>query len=87
MSQYMEPESNLRWFKDGLEIVSDGEKYNISFENGDSLAVRNGRVLASRVSVLVVLNFQPENDTGCYYCRTLGGSSLPVSVSTDRPGK
>ena len=89
MSQYIQPDSNLHWFKDGLEIVSDGEKYEVIFKSGgDDLAMVNGRKVPSRVSVLVVSNFQQDNDTGCYYCMTVDGSyrSNSVAVTTGAPG-
>ena len=88
MSQYIEPDNNLRWFKDGLEISSDGQKYEVQFVDGDpGEGVVNGRAVPSRVSVLVVLNFELESDTGCYYCKTIGSSqrSESVAVSTE-PG-
>ena len=89
MSQYIEPDGNLRWFKDGLEISSDGQKYEIQLGDGDTNdGVVNGRFVPSRVSVLVVLDFELYSDTGCYYCKTVGSSqrSESVLVSSEEQG-
>lgn len=90
MSQYIRPDNNLRWFKDGVQISSDGQKYKIHFEDGDpSGGVVDGRVVPSRVSVLVVLNFELQSDTGCYCCKTVGGSQRSESavVNAEAPGR
>ena len=89
MLQYIQPDSNLRWFNDGLEISSDGQKYEIQFEDGDTNeGVVNGRFVPSRVSVLVVFDFDLYSDTGCYYCKTVGSSqrSESVVVSSEEQG-
>ena len=87
MSQYIEPDNNLQWFRNGLRITGDSDKYEIHFEEGNSLSVFNGVTIMSRVSVLVVLDFQQQNDTGCYYCETKTTQKAAfVSVSTT-PGQ
>ena len=87
MSQYIEPDENLLWFINNQEIISDSNKYDNRFEGGNSPSVMNGAPVPSRISILVVLDFQPQNDTGCYYCMTVSTQrSASAHVSTDEPG-
>ena len=85
MSGYIEPDTNLQWFRNGERITGDGdEKYDIHFEEGNKLSIFNGVETQSRVSVLVVLDFQQPSDAGCYECKTLRSkNTATVYVGTE----
>lgn len=87
MSQYIEPDENLQWFKNGQKI-NPSNKYKVRFEDGNSPSLINGVRTQSRVSVLVVSDFQEQNDSGCYYCETRSTQkSASVFVGTEEPGE
>lgn len=70
MSGYIEPKINLLWLRNGERITEDSDKYDIRFEEGSKLSIFNGMEALSRVSVLTVLDFKQQNDSGCYECKT-----------------
>ena len=89
MSQYIEPDSNLRWFRNGRMINNDSDKYTIHFEDGNSSSVINGALTQSRVSTLVISDFEEQTDVGDYYCETIVTQqrSATVYIGTEEPGK
>lgn len=89
MSQYIEPDHNLWWFRNGRMINNDSDKYTIHFEDGNSPSVINGEVTQSRVSVLVISDFEEQTDGGEYYCETVFTQqrSVLVYIGTEEPGK
>ena len=84
MSQYIQPDNNLQWFRNGRMINNDSDKYTIHFEDGDTPSVIDGAVTQSRVSVLVVSDFEEQKDVGDYYCETVNKqTSASVYVGTE----
>ena len=87
MSQYIEPDKNLQWFRNGERLVSS-DKYNISLESGNNPSLVNGVEALSRVSVLVVSDFQGAEDGGFYHCNiTNAKRSASVYVSLGEQGE
>lgn len=88
MSQYIEPDKNLQWFRNGHMINANSSKYQIQFEDGNTPSLIDGVRTPSRISVLVVSDFKEQNDSGYYHCRTLSThKSASVFVGQEEPGK
>lgn len=87
MSQYVEPDSNLQWFRHGSRIAAS-EKYNISYEDGNKESQMGGsEQQSSRVSTLVISDFQ-EEDKGFYHCNITGTeNSEAIYISLGEPGE
>lgn len=87
MSQYIEPDSNLQWFRHG-DRITNNEKYNISYDDGNKESqMGDSEQQSSRVSTLVISDFQ-EEDKGFYHCNSTGtGNSEAIYISLGEPGK
>ena len=85
-SGYIRPESDIRWSKDGKEIV-EGEKYNVSFREGRPNAAQIGfnETSYSLVSVLTISTVE-EKDIGAYSCQSIESGEvarLHLNVQSD----
>lgn len=88
MSQYIEPDDNLQWFRNGHMINASNSKYQIQFEDGSTPSLINGVRTESRISVLVISDFNQQNDSGCYHCMAINSQkSASIYVSLEEPGK
>ncbi len=72
MSNYIRPDDQLQWFKDGEMITSGQARRQITFTNGTGQGQFGGiSPQSSRVSVLTISN-PILSDTGTYNCRVIG---------------
>ena len=70
-SGYIRPDSDIRWFKEDMELV-EGDKYNVSFREGRPNAAQIGlnETSPSRISMLTISGLEMA-DVGTYSCQSL----------------
>ncbi len=72
MSNYIRPDDQLQWFRDGKMITSGQARRQITFMDGTESGQLGGLVTQSlRVSMLTISN-PVLSDTGPYNCRVMG---------------
>ncbi len=73
MSNYIRPDDQLQWFRNGEMITSGQARRQITFVNGNAYQGQFGGLLpqSSRVSMLTISN-PILSDTGTYNCRVIG---------------
>ncbi|XP_064396395.1 class II receptor tyrosine kinase-like isoform X3 [Halichondria panicea] len=73
MSNYIRPDDQLQWFRDGEMITSGKDRRQITFMNGNANQGQFGDLStqSSRVSMLTISN-PILSDTGTYNCRVIG---------------
>ncbi len=94
MSNYIRPDDQLQWFRDGEMITSGQGRRQITFMNGIANQGQLGGLStqSSRVSVLTISN-PILNDTGTYNCRVMGTTEsvdialIVQSLTTNTPSK
>ena len=71
MSEYIRPDKDLQWFK-GDQLITNGAKYTIMYENGSGQGQIGGAKLgSSRLSTLTISEPQLI-DSGSYTCAVRG---------------
>ena len=72
MSDYIQPDDQLQWFRNGEMITSGQARRQITFMNGTARLGQFGGFSpqSSRVSMLTISN-PVLNDTGTYNCRVM----------------
>ncbi len=72
MSNYIRPDDQLQWFRDGEMITSGQARRQITFMDGTKSGQLGGLLTqSSRVSMLKISN-PVLSDTGTYNCRVMG---------------
>ena len=89
MSDYIRPDDQLQWFRDGEMITSGQARRQITVMNGNADQGQFGGLStqSSRVSVLTISN-PVLNDTGTYNCRVMGTTeSVSIELLVQRSGE
>ena len=72
MSNYIRPDDQLQWFRDGEMITSGQARRQITFMDGTESGQLGGlSIQSSRLSKLTISN-PVSSDTGVYNCRVMG---------------
>ena len=80
MSQFIRPDDFFIWeTPSGQRIVSESNKYRITFRNGTPNSAANGSsvLVPSRVSTLIISN-PVSSDSGGYTCRVTGTAESAI---------
>ncbi len=89
MSDYIRPDDQLQWFRDGEMITSGQARQQITFKNGNANQGQLGGLStqSSRVSVLTISN-PILSDTGTYNCRVIGTTeSVDIELLVQSSGE
>ncbi len=89
MSDYIRPDDQLQWFRDGEMITSGQARRQITVMNGNADQGQFGGLStqSSRVSVLTISN-PVLNDTGTYNCHVMGTTeSVSIELLVQRSGE
>ena len=74
MSDYIRPDNQLQWIKDGQLIVSGQNRKTITFTNGTRDGQIGGSTIgSSRLSTLTISN-PVLSDSGTYTCRVMAAN-------------
>lgn len=71
MAGFIRPDEDLQWFRiDGVLSSKNGERYTVTYREGQSNSAQNGgtETVPSRLSVLTVSRPQ-QSDSGVFECR------------------
>ncbi len=88
MSNYIRPDDQLQWFRDGEMITSEQARRQITFMDGTESGQLGGLVTqSSRLSMLTISN-PVSSDTGTYNCRVMGTTeSVDIALIVQSSGE